>query len=89
MAKQVLIALDQLINTLIGGGWADETISARAYRNSMKGIAHWRRTMQVIDGIFFWQPDHCKGSYLMEQERLHMPPAYREVYNKGGTDGSA
>ena len=29
--KQVLIAVDQLLNTLTGG-WADETISARAWR---------------------------------------------------------
>lgn len=31
--KQVLIALDQLANTL-AGGYADETISSRCYRNT-------------------------------------------------------
>lgn len=34
--KQVLIAFDQLINALLGG-WADETLSSRAWRHYVKG----------------------------------------------------
>ena len=34
---QILIALDQLANTLIPGGWADETLSSRAHRMREKG----------------------------------------------------
>ena len=37
---QVLIAFDQLANTLIGGH-ADETLSARAHRMRVKGQPYW------------------------------------------------
>lgn len=32
---QVMVAVDQLVNTLLGG-WADETLSARAYRHAKR-----------------------------------------------------
>ena len=34
--KAILIALDQLLNTLTGG-WPDETMSSRAYRLAVEG----------------------------------------------------
>lgn len=66
---QVLIALDQLLNALLGG-WADETLSARAHRKS-----DWRR--QAINALFFWQYDHCAASYWAERNRRQLPPDYR------------
>ena len=66
---QVLIALDQLANALLGG-YADETLSARAHRQN-----DWRRV--VINGLFFWQVDHCAESYWSERERKQLPPEYR------------
>lgn len=65
--RQILIAVDQLLNTLLGG-WADETLSARAWRGG------WHRP---IDTIFFWQRQHCYNSYLSERNRAQMPPEYR------------
>jgi hypothetical protein len=73
--KQFLIAFDQLLNTL-AGGWADETLSARAYRMSRTSKA-WARVKNIIDGIFFWQPGHCYGSYMAEKQRLQLSPEYR------------
>ena len=35
--KQILIAIGQLANTVIGG-WADETLSSRAWRQAGKTI---------------------------------------------------
>ena len=70
--KQVLLALDQLTNTLLGG-MADETLSARAYRT--RETNPWR--MRVIDALFFWQDSHCYDSWLSEIERRHLPSAYR------------
>ena len=67
---QLLISIDQVFNTLIGSGYADETLSAYAYR---KG--GWRYTL--INSIFFWQEDHCRASYLSEIERKHLPKEYR------------
>ena len=86
--KQTIIAFDQMVNTLIPGGWADETISARAYRNSANGHRGWHRAMRVIDGIFFWQQEHCRGSYRAEQARLHLPPAYRTAISTGDSGGA-
>ena len=73
--KQVLIALDQLLNTLVGG-WADETFSARSYRNKNQS-AKWKNVMIIIDTVFFWQDEHCYKSYLNEMDRLQMPAKYR------------
>jgi len=73
---QILIAIDQLMNALLGG-WADETLSARAHRRQ------WRLEW-YIDLLFFWHKDsegnrnHCKGSYEHEIKRLYMPEEYRK-----------
>ena len=48
---QILIAFDQLINTILGG-MADETISSRAHRNRFKNW-RWRFMRLLIDGLFF------------------------------------
>ncbi len=71
---QILVALDQLVNTLIGG-YADETLSSRAHRRRLrgKGGVAW-----VIDHIFFWQDEHCKTAYESELERAQLPVEFRE-----------
>lgn len=71
---QILVALDQLVNALIGG-FADETLSSRAHRRRLrgKGGVAW-----VIDHIFFWQDEHCKTAYESELERAQLPPEFRE-----------
>ena len=71
----VAIAIDQLANSLMAG-WPDETLSSRAYR--MDGRKRrWTIVRAAIDGIFFWQPDHCKQSYDSERMRRQMPPEFR------------
>jgi hypothetical protein len=72
--KQILIALDQLLNALFGG-MADETISAHAYRSN------WRIRMAIINFIFF-DKNHCMDSFISEQQRLQLPKRYREVFNE-------
>lgn len=71
---QVLVAIDQLLNTMIGG-YADETLSSRAHRRRIrgKGGVAW-----VIDHIFFWQDEHCKTAYESELERAQLPVEFRE-----------
>jgi hypothetical protein len=69
---QLLIAIDQAFNTLLGSGWADESLSAFAHRK--RG---WRR--RVINAIFFWQDDHCLLSYGAELLRKQLPKDYREI----------
>ncbi|MGE4336262.1 MAG: hypothetical protein AB7E55_09840 [Pigmentiphaga sp.] len=75
--KQLLIAIDQVANTVVwikgdGFGYADETLSARAWRLRAQSNA-WRR----IDRLFFWDRDHCRTSYEAERQRRHLPAEYR------------
>jgi hypothetical protein len=71
--KSILIAFDQLVNALAFGA-PDETLSARAYR--LKDDDWWA-VYKIVNGIFFWQDDHCKGSYTSELTRKHLPKEYR------------
>ncbi len=78
MIQQFLIAFDQLINTLVyikgdGFGFADETLSARAYRLRELSSTPYR----IINGIFFWQTDHCKEAYESEVNNKQLPWEYR------------
>jgi hypothetical protein len=84
---QWLVALDQFGNTLIrdyaGGplGWADETISSRAWRLSASS-AVWAKRREWIDRLFLklaGQRGHCFDSYVSEQLRRHFPPELRGV----------
>lgn len=67
----VAIAVDQLLNALLWG-WPDETLSSRAYRMDGK---KWRWTIarRVIDGLFFWQDEHCRQSFESEKAMHHLP----------------
>ena len=74
---QVLLAIDQLLNALIPGGWADETLSSRAHRMREKSHKYWGWTADMIDGLFFWQSNHCYNAWLEEVKRAQLPPAVR------------
>ena len=67
----VLIAIDQLANTILGG-YPDETISSRVYRYSE--INRCARIMRVLLDFLFrpWGRDHCKQAYESELERNHL-----------------
>lgn len=72
---QPAIALDQLLNALLGG-FADETLSARAWREG-KTSGGWNKFRVFIDALFFWQRQHCFNAYLAEYQRKHLPGEYR------------
>lgn len=78
MLDQILIAFDQLLNTLVwlkcdGSGYADESLSARAWR-----LRDHTNLYKVIDAIFFWQSAHCLVSYNSELKRKQLPEEYRK-----------
>lgn len=75
MSKQILIAIDQLINTL-WGGWADETISARLWRNQNNSW-WWAFWLKAVNTLFFWQNNHCRGAYNSELRRKQLPKEYQ------------
>lgn len=72
--KQVLIAFDQLINALLGG-WADESLSAHAWRQHLEGKRNW--PYLLIDAILFFDGNHCRTSYESELERTQLPSSMR------------
>ena len=67
----VLIAVDQLLNAITGGG-ADETLSSRTYRRAMltqsKPKKRWRMLYRVINWLFR-DPHHCETAYHSELNR--------------------
>lgn len=73
--QQILIAIDQFVNACLGG-WADETLSCRAWRQREKK-RRWKIMRRVIDALFFMQKDHCKTAYESEKNRRHLPPELR------------
>jgi hypothetical protein len=86
--RQLGIAVDQLANAILMG-FADETLSARAWRSRNGFFARIFRP--VIDVLFFWQkPDpevnmlvgrvvtsHCEQAYWKEKLRRDHAPEYR------------
>ena len=72
--KQIMIAFDQFCNTLVGG-WADETFSARCWRLSHR--QPWKTLRPLVDGLFWFDPEHCFTSFVVESSGGHLPPGLR------------
>ena len=78
-AYQIVIALDQLFNAL-AFGWADETFSARCWRQRHKN-RFWKVARRVVDLLFWWDTakaegrtlTHCELAYRLEMEGAHRP----------------
>lgn len=71
---QIIIGLDQFINVIFGG-WANETISARCYREKRKFLN------KFIDSLFFWQNKHCENAYHSEILRRQYPKEYQDIFS--------
>lgn len=72
--KNLLIAIDQLLNAVFKGE-PDETISSRAYRRRLEGSTKWGYFEKVIDILFYKDKailpngnvvKHCQLSMLAE-----------------------
>lgn len=77
---QLAIALDQLGNVLVScafgeKAWADETLSAHAWRWHLDGVRDW--PYRLIDTLLFWQQDHCRSAYESEVGGLQLPEQER------------
>lgn len=78
MILNLLIAIDQVFNVLVwlkseGFGLPDETLSARAWR-----LRADSKMYRVINTLFFWQSNHCLDAFISEQQRKHLPAAYKQ-----------
>jgi hypothetical protein len=71
---QLLISVDQTINVVLGG-YADETLSSRAYRSWHKRKLFGRVLKPLIDGIFrlFGDKYHCYKAWQAEVHRKQVP----------------
>ena len=79
----LLIALDQFLFCLVTLGHAspDETISAWAWRAESYGKWQGKVMRPLIDGLFFWDEDHCMKSFLSEVLRTQLPERYAHHQN--------
>jgi hypothetical protein len=64
LAIFVPLLLDVLGNLLIGGSWRN-TLSGEAHAHKTRRWFGW--TEAFIDGLFFWQVNHCKGQAARER----------------------
>ena len=74
--KNIGIGIDQTFNCLVklvdGWGTPDEMLSARAWR-----LREEHPTLRkVIDGLFFWDKNHCEECYEIEKKRKQLPDEY-------------
>ena len=60
--------LSRALNAMLFGGSTAQTLSARAHLEAPYSLA-WRRRREMINGIFFWQEDHCRYAWELELER--------------------
>ncbi len=79
-AHQMAIAIDQLGNVIVSiffreKAWADETLSAHAWRWHLDGVRDW--PYRLIDTLLFWQQDHCRSAYESEVGGLQLPEQER------------
>lgn len=70
---RLLIATDQWFNTLLGG-MPDETISAKLWRN--RDRQPYKTLQIIVDRVFWFDPEHCKSSYMSELHGKYLPTEY-------------
>lgn len=78
--KQFFIGIDQLLNAILGG-WADETLSSRAWRTEQKGRllgCFFRPVIDTLAAALFNDLDHCKVAFESERKSNQLPPEFRE-----------
>ncbi|MDO5058768.1 MAG: hypothetical protein Q4D82_02360 [Neisseria sp.] len=76
---RLAIASDQWLNALTGG-FADETLSSRIWRNSQtpQPRRRWQILLKTVNTLFFWQKNHCRGAFERERERKHFPDELKQ-----------
>ena len=76
---QVLIACSQLLNTVLLGGYADESTSSHSYRLEQKGSKVGKAFRIFIDFIFLPAgKEHCKKAWESEKLRHQFPKELRD-----------
>jgi hypothetical protein len=55
---------------------ADETLSARCWRNRNNSL-YWQGLRILVDTVFFFDNDHCYNAWLAEVENKQLPKDYQ------------
>lgn len=71
----LLVAFDQLVNTILGG-YPDETLSSHAYRSRSRSL-FWQFMYHVINFIMR-DSLHCEQAYAKE---IDLPPEYTQSWD--------
>ena len=74
-----LITVDQCFFSVVtlGKSSPDETMSAAAWRLERDGRWAGRVFRPLIDGLFFFDPDHCRLSFESERNGSQLPSQYQ------------
>ena len=58
----------QIVNNFIPGKYRHHnlTVSARCY--IQRADPGWRRAYAIINGMFFWETNHCRESFELDVE---------------------
>ncbi len=78
--EQILLGIEQLLNACTPGGFCDECISARSWRerkNSLAWVILWK-SIDFVALVIFRQKHHCYKSWVSEFDRHQLPAAYRQ-----------
>lgn len=67
-ASEILNALTQLLNALLGSCNANQSLSERAYVNRGRS-RFWWSLYRLINALAFQESDHCRKAYLREIRR--------------------
>ena len=59
--RRILISIDQLLNTVLGG-WPDETISSRLGKKARKGNRYAKVACWLIGKLLFSNTSHCSDA---------------------------
>lgn len=64
----LVAVLSRFINATFFGGSTHQSLSSRAHVDS-KFDPEWKRRRLFINGVFFWQEDHCEADWLFSVDQ--------------------
>lgn len=68
LAEMLVSLISRGINAGLLGGSTHQTTSARAH---IETAPKWRVIRRLINGLFFWQRDHCRWAWDQEVDHAH------------------
>ncbi|WP_066519744.1 hypothetical protein [Sphingobium cloacae] len=73
-AFNLLGAWSQFWNAFWGGN-RDQSFSSRSFEAAMLGRPWGRWAVRIIDGLFWFQPNHCARAFFSDGERTYRDPS--------------